>query len=165
MPGIPSCVVLFISWPPSTPKGILQTRRLPSLFIGCSRRRSRSYRCVVASRRRQHEKLSRLPIVVQDCLPASQDGHCSCVMCGGQQQSLHEKACVPCGTQAEPARSASILVLFILPDQRRIDRALSRHLIARQVFIIGRDLIDHLPVRQDLHDAVRRRLDDLMVAG
>ncbi len=46
-----------------------------------------------------------------------------------------------------------------------VNSTLSGHLIACQVLIIGRDLIDHLSVGKDLHDAVGCSLNDLMVAA
>ena len=41
----------------------------------------------------------------------------------------------------------------------------SRHLVICQIFVVGRDLVDQLAPRYDLHDPVGCCLDDLMVPG
>ena len=41
----------------------------------------------------------------------------------------------------------------------------SCHLVIRQIFVIRCDLVDQLAAGYDLHDAVRRCLDDLVISG
>ena len=57
-------------------------------------------------------------------------------------------------------RSLVVLQLIL----HRIDLSLSCHLIAVEILVVGRDLVDQLSVRQKFHDAVGRGLHDLMVA-
>ena len=54
----------------------------------------------------------------------------------------------------------SVLVLLQLGG---IYRALSRHLIGFEVFVIGGALVDEGAVRKDLHDPVRGGLHHLMI--
>ena len=62
-----------------------------------------------------------------------------------------------------PVRPVSLSVVCFLVLGRDIDLALLRHLIACEVLVIGADLVDQRAVRQEFHNAVCRRLDDLVV--
>lgn len=58
--------------------------------------------------------------------------------------------------------SKSIVVLFALRNGER--KSLPCHFVAFQILIVGSDLVDQLAA-DDLHDAVGRGLDDLVVTG
>ena len=56
------------------------------------------------------------------------------------------------------------LILIILFCLNSVGLSLSCHLIALKILVIGRDLVDKVSARHDLHDAVGGRLHDLMVS-
>ena len=56
------------------------------------------------------------------------------------------------------------LILIILFCLHSVCLSLSCHLIALKILVIGRDLVDKVSARHDLHDAVGGCLHDLMVS-
>ena len=60
--------------------------------------------------------------------------------------------------------SEDLVIFLVFGCLGYVYLAFHRHLIAGQVLVISRDLIDQVAVHQ-LHDAVRGRLNDLMVTG